>query len=76
MTFKDVTMAFPQKEWEQLDPAQRNLHKDVMLENYSHLASMGNDGFFVIQNMSTVMLPSGALAKGDIEFLSRGAFGY
>lgn len=41
VTFKDVTVAFPQKEWEQLDPAQRNLHKDVMLENCSHLASMG-----------------------------------
>ena len=39
--FEDVIVDLTQEEWTSLNPEQRSLYRDVMLENYQNLATVG-----------------------------------
>ncbi|XP_032250103.1 zinc finger protein 789 isoform X3 [Phoca vitulina] len=43
LSFEDVAMYFTREEWNKLERAQKDLYRDVMLENYRNMILLGND---------------------------------
>ena len=54
VTFDDVHVNFTKEEWNLLDPSQMNLYKDVMLETYWNLTSIGKN-FLLLFKLSEQM---------------------
>ena len=54
--FDDMHVKFTEEEWNLLDPSQKSLYKNVMLETYLNLKAIGKTVFFSEGNKCFVLV--------------------
>ncbi|XP_058028218.1 putative zinc finger protein 735 [Ahaetulla prasina] len=64
VSFEEVAVYFSEEEWSQLDPDQKAMHSEVMLENHRNVVSLGNNGQ---ENQDSCELFQGINAKDRTE---------
>ena len=48
MTYDDVSVNFTEEEWDLLDPSQKSLYEEVMLETYQNITAIGKTVNFLL----------------------------
>jgi hypothetical protein len=48
--FEDVSLTFTEEEWAQLDFQQKCLYREIMMENYSNMISVGKAASTLIKS--------------------------